>query len=86
MALLRGLETGELAEDEFERRFGDAARARRGTTDLITACSPGCGPSERWSTRCAPRGAAGVRPGLISNSWGTSHYDRVCSRSSSTRP
>ena len=31
LALLRGLETGELADAEFERRFGEPARARAST-------------------------------------------------------
>ena len=74
--LLRGLETGELAEDEFEQRFAELPRPRRGGGPDRQHVRAACCPSSRWSTRSAPPASGGVKTGLISNSWSTSHYDR----------
>jgi putative hydrolase of the HAD superfamily len=74
LADLRQLETGEIEAAEFERRFG----ARLGvveTEGLITRMFAAVRPEERLISAVRAARAAGVRTGLISNSWGTSIYD-----------
>jgi epoxide hydrolase-like predicted phosphatase len=75
LADLRELETGRLAEAEFERRFAE----RLGLTeaaDLIESLFRGMLPDEAMVAAVRGARAAGVRTGLLSNSWSTSHYDR----------
>jgi epoxide hydrolase-like predicted phosphatase len=75
LAELRGLETGKLSEDEFEQRF--ARRLGLGeATDLIDSMFRGMRPDERMVAAVRDARAAGIRTGLVSNSWSTSHYDR----------
>ena len=74
LADLRLLETGEIEAAEFERRFG----ARLGVADtegLITRMFAAVRPEERLISAVRAARQAGVRTGLISNSWGTSIYD-----------
>src|SRR5207248_8232658 len=75
LADLRELETGGIAEEEFERRF-----ARRlgltDATDLIESMFAGMEPAEPMVDAVRAARAGGIRTGLISNSWSTSHYDR----------
>jgi putative hydrolase of the HAD superfamily len=74
LADLRLLETGEIEAAEFERRFG----ARLGvaeTEGLITRMFDAVRPEERLISAVRAARQAGVRTGLISNSWGTSIYD-----------
>jgi len=75
IADLRGLETGTIAETEFEERF-----ARRlgldDATDLIESMFRGMLPCEPIVNAVRAAGDRGVKTGLISNSWSTSHYDR----------
>ena len=73
--LLIGLETGELAEAEFEPRF--AAILGVAAPGLIDRLFAGGRPTKRCSAPCAARAPAGIRTGLISNSWGTRRYDRA---------
>jgi putative hydrolase of the HAD superfamily len=75
LALLRKLETGELEPDEFESRFG-ALLGIADTDGLIERLFAGLEPDETMigAVRAARR--AGVRTGLISNSWGMGIYDR----------
>ena len=76
IALLRGLETGGLADADFERRFGELL----GVADhggLITRMFAGLEPEPRMLGAVAAARAAGVRTGLISNSWGLGIYDRL---------
>ena len=76
LRLLRGLETGELAESEFERRFG----ALLGVADhdgLIVRMFAGLRPDERMIAAVRAARAGGVQTGLISNSWGLGIYDRA---------
>jgi epoxide hydrolase-like predicted phosphatase len=76
LRLLRGLETGELAESEFERRFG----ALLGVADddgLIVRMFAGLRPDERMIAAVRAARAGGVKTGLISNSWGLGIYDRA---------
>jgi epoxide hydrolase-like predicted phosphatase len=74
LALLRGLETGELGPAEFEPRFAELLGLA--TADgLIDRLFADLKPEDAMIG--AVRGArrAGVRTGLISNSWGSTVYD-----------
>lgn len=73
-ALLIDLETGKLAEEEFEPRF--AALIGVDPTQLIDRLFAGSMPDEEMLAAVARARAAGIRTGLISNSWGTRRYDR----------
>jgi epoxide hydrolase-like predicted phosphatase len=75
IADLRGLETGSIEEAEFEQRFA----TRLGlddATDLIESMFRGMRPAEPVVAAVRAAGDRGVKTGLISNSWSTSHYDR----------
>ena len=72
--LLIGLETGKLAEDEFERRF--AAMLGVQAPHLIERVFAGQTVDEQMVAAVERARGQGVRTGLISNSWGTSRYDR----------
>jgi putative hydrolase of the HAD superfamily len=72
--LLIAFETGTLPEEEFETQFApflgvDAA-------NLIDRLFAGSGPDEEMINGVRRARAAGVRTGLISNSWGTRRYPR----------
>jgi epoxide hydrolase-like predicted phosphatase len=74
LADLRMLETGEIAEDEFASRFGP----RLGIDDtegLIGRMFAALGPEEAMIDAVRELRSAGVRTGLISNSWGTGIYE-----------
>jgi epoxide hydrolase-like predicted phosphatase len=73
--LLVGLETGALPEAEFEERF--AAALGVPADGLIERMFAGGRPDEAMQDAVGRARAAGVRTGLISNSWGTSRYDRA---------
>jgi putative hydrolase of the HAD superfamily len=74
--LVVGLETGRIEEPEFERelaeRLGVAA-----TPSLIDRLFAGSVPDEAMRRAVARARAAGVRTGLLSNSWGTRRYPRA---------
>jgi putative hydrolase of the HAD superfamily len=72
--LLIGLETGELAEAEFEPRF--AAILGVPAPGLIDRLFSGGRPDEAMLSAVRRARAGGIRTGLISNSWGTRRYDR----------
>ena len=75
LADLRGLETGELTEGEFEKKFG----RRLGLKDpegLIDSMFAGMQPDEAMVAACREVRSAGLLTGLITNSWSTAHYDR----------
>jgi epoxide hydrolase-like predicted phosphatase len=75
LADLRGLETGELTEDEFETKFG----RRLGLKDpegLIDSMFVGMQPDEAMVSACKAIRGSGMLTGLITNSWSTDHYDR----------
>jgi epoxide hydrolase-like predicted phosphatase len=75
LADLRGLETGGLSEEDFEQRF--AKRLGLGeASDLIDSMFRGMRPSEPMVAAVRDARGAGIRTGLVSNSWSTSHYDR----------
>jgi epoxide hydrolase-like predicted phosphatase len=73
--LLVGLETGALPEEEFEERF--AATLGVPSPGLIDRMFAGGRPDEAMHEAVRRARSAGIRTGLISNSWGTSRYDRV---------
>jgi epoxide hydrolase-like predicted phosphatase len=73
--LLIGLETGALAEEEFETRF--AALLGVEAPRLIERLMGGSVPEQEMLDAVLRARRAGVRTGLISNSWGTSRYDRA---------
>ena len=74
LADLRLLETGEIEPAEFERRFGPRLGIAE-TEGLIERMFAAVGPDEDVIAAVRSARDAGVRTGLISNSWGTSIYD-----------
>jgi putative hydrolase of the HAD superfamily len=75
LALLRQLERGELADGEFEERFG-AMLGIDSRAGLIDRLFGGLAPEEAMLGAVRTARGAGVRTGLISNSWGTGIYER----------
>ena len=75
LADLRRLETGGIEEDEFERRFARRLGLRE-ASDLIDGMFRGMRPSEPMVAAVRAARSGGIRTGLVSNSWSTSHYDR----------
>jgi putative hydrolase of the HAD superfamily len=73
--LVRSLETGELSEDDFGKRFGELLEIeqRDGLVDRIFG---GLRPDERMLDALRRARAAGIRTGLVSNSMGAGRYDR----------
>ena len=74
--LLFDLETGELTEAEFEPRFAEVlgVAEHEGLVDRLFA---GMAPDEAMIAAVRAARAAGVRTGLISNSWGVERYDHA---------
>jgi putative hydrolase of the HAD superfamily len=72
--LLIGLETGTLPEKEFEPRF--AAVLGVDAPGLIDRLFAGSIPDQPMLDAVLAARGAGIRTGLISNSWGTRRYDR----------
>jgi putative hydrolase of the HAD superfamily len=72
--LLVGLETGVLSEAEFEPRFAEMLGVP--PAGLIDRLFAGGVADDAMQAAVARARASGVRTGLISNSWGTSRYDR----------
>jgi putative hydrolase of the HAD superfamily len=73
--LLIDLETGALDEDAFEPRFAEQLGVS--APDLIERLFAGSSPDQAMIDAVLRARAAGVRTGLISNSWGTRRYDRA---------
>jgi putative hydrolase of the HAD superfamily len=74
---VRGLERGDLTEDEFAERFGELLElepARR--TGLVERMFRHIRPDEQMVDALRRARAQGVRTGLISNSMGAGRYDR----------
>ncbi len=76
LKLLRGLETGELEEAEFESSFGGLLGVAE-PEGLITRMFADLRPEEAMIEAVRAAGAAGVKTGLISNSWGLGIYERA---------
>ncbi len=74
--LLRGLETGELSDPDFETRFG-ALLGVKEPEGLITRMFADLGADEAMVGAVRAAGANGLKTGLISNSWGLGIYDRA---------
>ena len=75
LRLLRGLETGDLSEAEFEAEFG----RRLGLDNperLIDSMFAGMKPVDSMVATVRELRENGIRTGLLSNSWSTGHYDR----------
>ncbi|WP_344615564.1 HAD family phosphatase, partial [Dactylosporangium salmoneum] len=73
--LLAGLEDGTLADAEFEARFAGLLGVH--ADDLIARLMGGAGADADMLAFVRAARAAGVRTGLISNSWGLDRYDRA---------
>ena len=73
--LLHGLELGTMDEAEFERQFAE----RLGLADsagLIDRLFGGMRPDEEMHEAVRRAREAGVKTGMVSNSWGDDRYDR----------
>jgi epoxide hydrolase-like predicted phosphatase len=73
--LLFDLEEGRLTEEEFEPRFAGLLEVADPVA-LIDRLFAGMRPDEDMLDAVAAAKRAGVRTGLISNSWGRGRYDR----------
>ena len=74
LADLRLLETGEITDAEFAARFGPRLGVEQ-TRGLIERMFGGLGPQHEVIDAVRRLRGAGVRTGLISNSWGTGIYE-----------
>jgi putative hydrolase of the HAD superfamily len=76
-ALLRRLEAGELNEDTFAPLFGPIIGVREERYEgLVDRLFSGMQPETAMLAALPRARAAGVKTGLISNSWGRGRYDR----------
>ena len=73
--LLAGLETGRIKAPAFEQRFAAVLEVKR-SEGLIDRLFAGMQPDEAMVAAVRVARNAGIRTGLISNSWGNSRYDR----------
>jgi putative hydrolase of the HAD superfamily len=73
--LLIGLETGAIPEADFEQQFAGMLGVQ--ATGLIDRLFGGSRPDEPMLDAVLHARQAGIHTGLISNSWGTSRYDRA---------
>ena len=73
--LLIGLETGQLPEEDFEPRFAEILGVE--APQLIDRLFAGSTPDTSMLDAVLRARRAGIRTGLISNSWGTRRYDRA---------
>jgi putative hydrolase of the HAD superfamily len=77
MALLRRLEAGELTEEQFSPLFGPIIGVREDRHEgLVDRLFAGMQPEEGMIEALRRARAAGLKTGLISNSWGRGRYDR----------
>ncbi len=72
--LLADLETGKLTEEQFEPKF--AAVLEVSPDNLVDRLFAGMRPDEQMLAALEAARRAGVKTGLISNSWGKGRYDR----------
>ena len=75
-ALLADFESGRMEDAEFERRFGALLEIRE-PEGLIPRLFGGMRPDRAMQEAVAAFRAAGIRTGLLSNSWGSRTYDRA---------
>jgi epoxide hydrolase-like predicted phosphatase len=69
LALLRQLEKGELTADDFSPRFAEVVGVSE-SAGLVERLFAGIAPDDAMLDAVRAARAAGVRTGLISNSWG----------------
>ena len=74
-ALLIAFEEGKIEEPAFEQRFGGLLGVDH--VGLIDRLFARVGPDMAMLAAVRNARAAGIRTGLISNSWGTRRYDRA---------
>jgi putative hydrolase of the HAD superfamily len=74
-ALLADLETGRISEPAFEQRFAAVLEVER-SDGMIDRLFAGMHPDEAMVAAVRAARNAGIRTGLISNSWGNGRYDR----------
>jgi putative hydrolase of the HAD superfamily len=74
-ALLIGFEEGSVEEPDFERGLGGLLGVS--PVGLIDRLFARVGPDAAMLAAVETARAAGVRTGLVSNSWGTRRYDRT---------
>ncbi len=72
---LRGLETGDLSESEFEATIGKRLGLEN-PDGLIDSMFTGMKPLEPMVDAVREIHATELLTGLVSNSWSTAHYDR----------
>jgi len=72
---LRGLETGEVSESEFEATFGRRLGLKN-PEGLIDSMFAGMKPLDSMVDAVRQLRTSGLLTGLVSNSWSTNHYDR----------
>jgi putative hydrolase of the HAD superfamily len=72
--LLESLETGRIGQPRFERRFAQLLGVER-HQGLIDRLFAGMRPDHAMLDAVRAARRAGVRTGLISNSWSVDHYD-----------
>ena len=75
LALLRSLERGAVTDAEFERDFGEVLGVA--PEGLIERLFAGLSPEQAMIDAVSAARAAGIRTGLITNSWGTGIYERA---------
>lgn len=75
LALLRALERGAISDQTFERDFSELLGVD--APGLIERMFAGLEPERSMVTAVERARAAGIRTGLITNSWGTGVYDRA---------
>lgn len=74
---VRGLERGELSEDDFGERFGELLELEPGRrAGLVERMFAHVKPDETMLSVLRRARSQGVRTGLISNSMGAGRYDR----------
>jgi putative hydrolase of the HAD superfamily len=73
--VLIAFEEGKIEEPEFEQRFGALLGVDH--VGLIDGLFARVGPDMAMLAAVRNARAAGIRTGLISNSWGTRRYDRA---------
>jgi putative hydrolase of the HAD superfamily len=77
LACVRGLERGELTEEQFAEQFGELLGLEPGRRDgLVDRMFGHIQPDEDMVDALRRARAQGVRTGLISNSMGAGRYDR----------
>lgn len=74
LALLRRLERGEVGEDAFSAAFAPMLGVE--PAGLVDRLFAGMRPDDAMLEAVRGARAAGVRTGLVSNSWGAGRYDR----------